>query len=291
MEEFLVIVGVVVVYALAIAGGIWFSGSADRRRQQRRRWQGHWSDAQLTVHAAVIRNTQKWTSLYLRIGQCLSAFITLLRMRRRTVCIALAILVAPAAALQIFAPDREYDDHAGASPSNAPVIAELLRGERLAPPSPMPPELFTSKEIERYQQQVAHANREWDRLDTDFRQRLLAVYQLMAKHGYQMTLLEGYRSPERQDALAKMGTHVTYAGAFQSYHQFGLAADSAFYKDGKLIISEQDPWAMEGYRLYGRYAEAAGLVWGGKWQMMDFGHVELRAQRTANKHPPKMLHF
>jgi peptidoglycan L-alanyl-D-glutamate endopeptidase CwlK len=96
-----------------------------------------------------------------------------------------------------------------------------------------------------------------------------------------MVLLEGYRSPERQQMLANLGTHVTNAKAFQSYHQFGLAADSAFYRDGKLIISERDAWAMEGYRLYGEYAESVGLVWGGRWQMRDLGHVELRRTGTV----------
>jgi hypothetical protein len=45
---------------------------------------------------------------------------------------------------------------------------------------------------------------------------------------------------------------VTNAKAFQSYHQFGLAADCAFLRDGKLVISEKDPWAMRGYQFYGR---------------------------------------
>ena len=58
--------------------------------------------------------------------------------------------------------------------------------------------------------------------------------------------------PERQNRLAQMGTNVTNAAAFQSYHQFGLAADNAFLRDGKLVISEKDPWAMRGYQLYGR---------------------------------------
>jgi peptidoglycan L-alanyl-D-glutamate endopeptidase CwlK len=69
---------------------------------------------------------------------------------------------------------------------------------------------------------------------------------------------------------------VTSAAAFQSYHQFGLAADCAFYLGGKLVIDEKDPWAMRGYELYGETAEALGLTWGGRWRMMDFGHVELR---------------
>ena len=91
-----------------------------------------------------------------------------------------------------------------------------------------------------------------------------------------MALLEGYRSPSRQDELAKAGSHVTNARAFQSWHQYGLAADCAFWRDGKLVISEKDPWAMRGYQLYGEVAESLGLTWGGRWKMMDFGHTELR---------------
>jgi peptidoglycan L-alanyl-D-glutamate endopeptidase CwlK len=103
------------------------------------------------------------------------------------------------------------------------------------------------------------------------------VFRIMKeRHGYDMALLEGYRSPERQELLASAGASVTNARAFQSYHQFGLAADCAFLRDGKLVISEKDPWAMRGYRLYGETAEAAGLTWGGRWTMMDFGHTELR---------------
>ncbi|MCY1535230.1 D-alanyl-D-alanine carboxypeptidase [compost metagenome] len=66
------------------------------------------------------------------------------------------------------------------------------------------------------------------------------------------------------------------AKANQSYHQYGLAADNAFYRNGKLVISEKDPWAMEGYRLYGEAAESVGLVWGGRWSFRDYGHVEYR---------------
>jgi len=91
-----------------------------------------------------------------------------------------------------------------------------------------------------------------------------------------MAILEGYRSPERQNALAAMGPNVTNAAAFQSWHQYGLAADCAFLRDGKLVISEKDPWAMRGYQLYGEVAESLGLTWGGRWKMMDFGHTELR---------------
>jgi peptidoglycan LD-endopeptidase CwlK len=95
-------------------------------------------------------------------------------------------------------------------------------------------------------------------------------------------LLEGYRSPERQTFLQNQGSNVTNAGAFQSYHQFGLAADCAFFRDGKLVISEQDPWALRAYQRYGELAQAAGLSWGGKWTLRDFGHIEQHRQGLNN---------
>jgi peptidoglycan L-alanyl-D-glutamate endopeptidase CwlK len=161
-----------------------------------------------------------------------------------------------------------------------PVILALLQGEHLVPPAPLPPEVFTTREVELIRPALGSADRDWDRLDPDFRQRLLAVFQVMRQQGYELALLEGFRSPERQDYLASLGKHVTSAAAFQSYHQFGLAADCAFYLNGRIIIDEKDPWAMRGYKLYGKAAEAAGLTWGGRWRMMDFGHVELRRPGT-----------
>lgn len=157
-------------------------------------------------------------------------------------------------------------------------IAALLEGEHLVPPPPLPPEVFTTREVEAERPMLASASREWALLDADFRQRLLLVFKIMRQqHGYEMALLEGYRSPQRQEMLRQKGGHVTHAGAFQSYHQFGLAADCAFLRDGKLVISEKDPWAARGYQLYGEVAEAVGLTWGGRWKsLVDLGHVELR---------------
>lgn len=156
-------------------------------------------------------------------------------------------------------------------------VALLLQGEALVPPQPLPPELFATKEIEMVRPGVVNASRNWEKLDEAFTQRLLLVFKIMKEsYGYEMVLLEGYRSPERQAALYAQGPSVTGVGANRSYHQFGLAADSAFVRDGKVVISEKDPWAMQGYRLYGEVAEQVGLTWGGRWKLMDFGHVELR---------------
>ena len=124
---------------------------------------------------------------------------------------------------------------------------------------------------------IKNADRNWKKMNSEFVQRLLTVYKVMKdQYGYDMVLLEGYRSPDRQSRLLSKGKHVTGAGAYKSYHQFGLAGDSAFIRNGKIVITERDPWAMQGYKLYGKVAKSAGLVWGGDWRLMDLGHVELR---------------
>lgn len=156
-------------------------------------------------------------------------------------------------------------------------IAALLKGEQLVPPRALPPLAFSAPDVELVRPMLADASRNWGLLHPDFGGRLLLAFRIMKeKYGYDMALLEGYRSPARQDVLARIGGQVTNARAFQSWHQYGLAADCAFYRDGKLVISERDPWAMRGYQLYGQVAESLGLTWGGRWTMMDFGHTELR---------------
>lgn len=120
-------------------------------------------------------------------------------------------------------------------------------------------------------------NRKWDKMHPRYKQRLLMVFKIMKEqHGYELVLLEGYRSPARQNNLSQ-NKATTLATAYRSYHQFGLAADVAFKRDGKVVISERDPWAMKGYQLYGQTAESVGLVWGGRWtKIHDYGHTEYR---------------
>ncbi len=207
----------------------------------------------------------------------------LARHRLLTVGILIA-LVTPAAlilGLRKHVMLQGYDTTVQLDSNTSHLVTSLLRGERLAPPPSLPPEVFVTKEVER---EVPHlhlgrANRKWQKLDDGFRQRLLAVFKIMReRYGYEMVMIEGYRSPQRQAQLAAKGANVTLAGPGRSYHQYGLAADCAFYRDGKLVISDATEWAQQGYALYGKVAEAAGLVWGGSWKSIrDLGHVELHA--------------
>jgi peptidoglycan LD-endopeptidase CwlK len=199
--------------------------------------------------------------------------------RARWVAVASAVVVVVpllALALRSGMPLDSFDR--GPSREVNERVAAALQGEQLVPPLPLPPELFTTRELEQARPLIRYASREWALLDEQFRQRLLLVFKLMREqHGYELVLLEGYRSPQRQEQLASFGTQLTRAGAWESYHQYGLAADVAFLRDNRIVISERNAWAMRGYELYGELASSLGLTWGGSWRsLQDYGHVELR---------------
>lgn len=155
---------------------------------------------------------------------------------------------------------------------HAEQISSALSLEKLVPPPPLPPTAF----IDRQHPGLERLDRDWGRLDPQFVQLVLKLRAQMQARGYPLALVEGYRSPERQDQLAGMHQHVTNARGGQSKHQYGFAADLAPVRDGRIVISERDPWAMAAYLAMGEEAEALGLVWGGRWSFRDYGHVELR---------------
>lgn len=245
---------------------------------------GRWSrvDQRLaSLHQSGVRGAAEWRY---GTGRLLARQIKFVRRHRLSLSAGfVAILVPMVVVLMVARPDTLPGYASGGLPPDPKVVA-LLAGENLAPPAALPPMAFTTREVELVRPMLVNASRNWGLLHPDFHQRLLLAFKIMKeKHGYEMALLEGYRSPDRQNLLASIGTQVTNARAFQSWHQYGLAADCAFWRDGKLIISEKDPWAMRGYRLYGEVAESLGLTWGGRWTMMDFGHTELRVKGVMRK--------
>lgn len=186
-----------------------------------------------------------------------------------------------------------------------PQIYALLNGEMLSPPPQVDETLIQDAIVEATRLEQAYeaqhntsinasqlevplihthgsldtalVDRKWDKINPRYKQRLLMVFKIMKEqHGYELVLLEGYRSSDRQNMLAG-NPNTTRAKGYQSYHQFGLAADVAFKRNGKVVITERDPWAMRGYELYGQVAESVGLTWGGRWKSIkDYGHTEYR---------------
>lgn len=182
-------------------------------------------------------------------------------------------------------PQLELFEDTPVDRSGSQVLA-LLRGERLVPPPDLPPDIFVATEAALPQMaptavvpgKIVTADRRWGRIDPDFQQRVLAVYRVMREqYGIEMALVEGYRSPERQAELASAGK-ATRAGVGMSCHQYGLAADSAPLRNGRLQWDMADPWTRDAYYLYGRLAAEAGLEWGGNWRSLkDFVHLEGRS--------------
>jgi peptidoglycan LD-endopeptidase CwlK len=250
----------------------WVTAHVDDRVQRARQWQRARRVAVSGQARPDMAASRGWAEHASDIGAAMRAH------RKPLLAGAAAVLLLPLAALlarQWWAPDAY--DHTHSRIVN-PQVAALLEGEQLVPPAPLPPELFLTREVIQARPLVGSANRQWELLDPDFRQRLLGVFKLMREqHGLEMVLIEGYRSPERQTELASMGPNVTHAAAGESWHQYGLAADCAFLINGRVVISELNPVAMRGYTLYGDVAQSFGLTWGGSWRRIkDLGHVEWR---------------
>ena len=272
------------IFFLLVCGGAWlslFPSGRDLVRQSLAlvgQWTGH------RVRQVGRRGTHGAGALADGAGTALRSGGRLLRRHYLTALAASVLLTVPPLLAWLVSGRGMLGGFVSGGGEIDPQVAALLRGEQLAPPAPLPPLTFTAAEVAQVRPMLDSANRNWRLLDAEFAQRLLMVFRIMReRYGYDMAILEGYRSPERQNQLAASGPAVTNAKAFQSYHQFGLAADCAFLRDGKLRISKQDPWAMRGYRLYGEVAESVGLHWGGRWAMMDLGHTELRVPGTVRK--------
>lgn len=144
--------------------------------------------------------------------------------------------------------------------------------EKLVPPPALPPSIFIGSD----RPSLETADRDWSKLQPVFRQTLLSLLARLSARGYDFVLLEGYRSPERQESLAALGGHVTQARAYESRHQYGMAADLAPIRNGALMFNFDDAWGKAAYKEFGREAAIMGLVWGGQWKMQDYGHIEMR---------------
>ena len=53
-------------------------------------------------------------------------------------------------------------------------------------------------------------------------------------------------------------------------HNYGAAFDVAVMVNGKIS------WDEKLYRGLGKYADAVGLEWGGRWRFVDYPHFQLK---------------
>jgi hypothetical protein len=96
----------------------------------------------------------------------------------------------------------------------------------------------------------------------------------MAKAGHRVRIAEGYRSTARQAELyaqgrTKPGQIVTNARPGESFHNYGVAVDFVFVKEGYSASDEL-------WQVLGEVMERHGFDWGGNWKgFVDRPHGEL----------------
>lgn len=116
-------------------------------------------------------------------------------------------------------------------------------------------------------------NRDPQNLCPWFADRLSSALAECQALGFRVALFEGFRSPERQEALyaqgrTSRGKIITNARPGQSWHQYGLAADIAY-----LTPAGQWTWDGDFIRLSPIFI-GQGLNWFGPG---DAGHYECPA--------------
>lgn len=116
-------------------------------------------------------------------------------------------------------------------------------------------------------------NRDLNLLAPFFRERAIIAIAAANDAGYPVQIFEGFRTPQRQAALLKMsqtGQHVaTTKGAWQSWHQYGLAFDIAYY----LTPSLKNPWSWDGnFEKPAQIIKSKGLEWIPEFEL---GHFQL----------------
>lgn len=99
--------------------------------------------------------------------------------------------------------------------------------------------------------------------------KALKMIDLAEEEGYDIRVTQGLRSFAYQQKLFEQRPRVTRAAAGFSWHNYGTAADFAFWVDGDLT------WDGRLYPNLGRWAGRVGLESGVNWRFRDMPHVQL----------------
>lgn len=106
-------------------------------------------------------------------------------------------------------------------------------------------------------------------------QKANAIVAEMKRLGHEVRIVEGFRSIERQNQLYAQGrttpgSIVTNARGGESLHNYGVAVDFVFRKEG--YNASDTLWS-----LLGKVGKLQGFEWGGDWKgFVDRPHFELK---------------
>jgi len=102
-----------------------------------------------------------------------------------------------------------------------------------------------------------------------------SVVSEMKKLGHEVRIVQGFRSKEEQDALyakgrTSPGAIVTNAKAGESFHNYGVAVDFVFRREGYNASSTL-------WNKLGQVGKNQGFEWGGDWTgFVDRPHFEMK---------------
>lgn len=111
-------------------------------------------------------------------------------------------------------------------------------------------------------------NRDLSLLAPFVKERVESAIYDVNRAGYKLRVFEAFRSPERQNSLyaegrTKPGKIITNAKAWQSWHQYGVAVDVAYFVDGK--------WTWDGdFKKPAETFVAEGFTWLSPFEQVHF---------------------
>lgn len=110
--------------------------------------------------------------------------------------------------------------------------------------------------------------------------------------GYQVTVYQGFRSIAEQDYLyaqgrTRPGPIVTNAKGGDSLHNYGVAIDVVFVKNGKPSWDNNHPWDKLGF-----HGKRHGFEWGGDWTtFVDRPHLQMTLGHTLQDFKNKKVDY
>ena len=128
-----------------------------------------------------------------------------------------------------------------------------------------------------------HALKRLSAVHPELKRRVEILLRQLAAQGLTVEVVQGFRTPEEQDALynqgrTKSGKKVTNAKRWQSNHNYGLAVDLCPFVEGR--PNWDAPFSV--WQQIGRTAEGLGLEWGGRWaKLRDLPHVQMPGLSVA----------
>lgn len=87
-----------------------------------------------------------------------------------------------------------------------------------------------------------HVNRDYNLLHPKVRNQFQELGNYLHGSALKFRLFEGYRSPIRQNYLFNQRPPVTKAKAWESAHNFGMAADFVWFDRGEWSWDDEHPW-------------------------------------------------